>query len=154
MKLSAIKNILPGLQNVSFRLENGTYVPEHFHVKEVGMITKYFIDCGGIIRTEKKAGFQLWDANDYEHRLKPQKLLHIIRLSEEKLGLEDAEIEVEYQGETIGKFHLDFDGRDFVLLFTTTACLAQDQYGLPQRKPKIRLSELRANSCAPDSGCC
>lgn len=156
MKLSAIKNILPGLQNVSFRMANGAYVPEHFHVTEVGMITKHFIDCGGTIRTEKKIGFQLWDANDYEHRLKPQKLLNIIRLSEEKLGLEDAEIEVEYQGETIGKFHLDFDGQDFVLLSTTTACLAEDQCGIPQQKPKIRLSALTApgGSCAPGSGCC
>ena len=155
MKLSALKNILPNLQNISFRLENGTFVPEHFHVTEVGMITKRFIDCGGTIRTEKKVGFQLWNANDYEHRLKPQKLLNIIRLSEEKLGIEDAEIEVEYQSETIGKFQLEFDGQDFVLLSTTTACLAEDQCGIPQQKPKIKLSELTAQgSCKPGSGCC
>ncbi|MDW8205065.1 MAG: DUF6428 family protein [Cytophagales bacterium] len=156
MRLSTIKNILPTLQKLSFRLENGSYVPEHFHVTEVGMVAKHFIDCGGTIRTEKKVSFQLWSAEDYDHRLKPQKLLNIIHLSEEKLGLEDAEIEVEYQGETIGKFHLDFDGQDFVLLSTRTACLAEDQCGIPQQKPKIRLSTLSAQkgSCAPGSGCC
>lgn len=156
MKLSQVKNILPTLQNVAFRLENGGQVPEHFHVTEVGMITKHFIDCGGVTRTEHKVGFQLWDANDYNHRLKPQKLLNIIQLSEEKLGLQDAEIEVEYQGETIGKYHLDFDGEQFILRSTTTACLALDNCGIPAAKPKIRLSQLVAsnNNCSPDGNCC
>ncbi|MEG1387226.1 MAG: DUF6428 family protein, partial [Algoriella sp.] len=114
MKLSEIKDILPTLENVEFQLENGTFVPEYFHVTEVGQITKNFIDCGGVIRSEKVVNFQLWNANDFEHRLKPNKLLNIIKLSEEKLGMEDAEIEVEYQAETIGKYDLDFNGRNFI----------------------------------------
>ena len=40
MKLSKIKEILPTLENVEFQLENGTFVPEHFHVTEVGQINK------------------------------------------------------------------------------------------------------------------
>ncbi len=40
MKLSEIKEILPALENVEFQLENGTFVPEHFHVTEVGQIIK------------------------------------------------------------------------------------------------------------------
>ena len=94
MKLSEIKEILPTLDNVEFQLENGTFVPEHFHVTEVGQINKRFIDCGGVIRDEKAVNFQLWNADDFEHRLKPGKLLNIIKLSEDKLGIEDAEIEV------------------------------------------------------------
>jgi len=47
MKLSQIKEILPNLENVAFQLEDGTFVPEHFHVTEVGQIAKNFIDCGG-----------------------------------------------------------------------------------------------------------
>src|SRR5690554_5229979 len=121
MKLSDIKSILPGLDNVEFQLENGAFVPEHFHVTEIGMVTKRFIDCGGTIRDEKTVNFQLWNANDYEHRLKPSKLLNIINLSEEKLGIENAEIEVEYQGETIGKYGLDFNGNHFILTSKTTA---------------------------------
>jgi hypothetical protein len=155
MKLSEIKNILPTLTNVAFQLENGTQVPQHFHVTEVGMITKNFIDCGGVIRHEKKVGFQLWDANDFEHRLKPAKLLNIIKLSEEKLGIEDAEVEVEYQGETIEKYHIDFNGENFVLTSTTTACLAQDSCGIPKEKLKVKLTDLQnTNACAPNSGCC
>lgn len=84
MRLSQVKALLPTLDNVAFKLENGTFVPEHFHVTEVGMISKKFIDCGGTIRNEKTVNFQLWNANDYEHRLKPAKLLHIIELSEKQ----------------------------------------------------------------------
>lgn len=157
MKLSKIKEILPSLENVEFQLENGNFVPEHFHVTEVGQITKNFIDCGGVIRTEKVVNFQLWNADDSEHRLKPIKLLHIINLSEEKLGIEDLEIEVEYQSQTIGKYDLEFNGSHFVLVNKTTACLAQDACGIPSEKQKKNLSELTSdsgNSCEPGSGCC
>ncbi|MBX3163737.1 MAG: hypothetical protein KF900_04605 [Bacteroidetes bacterium] len=157
MNLSEVKQVLPTLENVEFQLENGTFVPEHFHVTEVGMITKHFIDCGGTIRNEKVVNFQLWNANDFEHRLKPTKLLNIIKLSEEKLGLENAEIEVEYQSDTIGKYDLEFNGKNFVLKSKTTNCLASDKCGVPQEKQKIKLSELKTaqtSCCAPNSGCC
>jgi hypothetical protein len=156
MRLSEIKEILPTLENVEFQLENGSFVPEHFHVTEVGQIIKKFIDCGGVTRNETTVNFQLWDADDYEHRLKPGKLLHIIRLSEEKLGIEDTEIEVEYQGETIGKYDLSFNGKNFVLNNKTTACLAQEACGIPNEKQKKNLSEFPVNpsSCNPASGCC
>ena len=157
MKLSEIKEILPTLDTVAFQLENETFVPEHFHVTEVGQITKKFIDCGGTIRNEKVVSFQLWDANDYEHRLKPGKLLNIIQLSEEKLGITDAEIEVEYQNTTIGKYDLDFNGKTFVLKNKTTVCLAQDSCGIPSTKQKVNLTDLtvdQASCYSADSGCC
>lgn len=157
MKLSEIKEILPTLNNVVFQLENGDFVPEHFHVTEVGTVTKNFIDCGGTVRNEKTVNFQLWNADDFEHRLKPAKLLGIIRLSEEKLGIEDHEIEVEYQNTTIGRFDLEFNGKNFVLKNKTTACLAQDACGIPPEKQKVKLSDLspdQASSCTPGSGCC
>jgi len=154
MKLSNIKEILPTLDNVEFQLENGTFVPEHFHVTEIGVITKHFIDCGGTIRNEKVVNFQLWNANDFEHRLKPTKLLNIIKLSEEKLDIEDAEIEVEYQSETVGKYDLNFNGKHFVLKNKQTACLASDACGIPAEKQKVKLSELNNACCTPNSGCC
>lgn len=155
MKVSEIKNQLPKVESVNFKLENGSFVPEHFHVTEVGIVTKQFIDCGGTIRNEKLASFQLWNANDYEHRLKPAKLLNIIMLSEEKLGMEDLEIEVEYQSDTIGKYTLDFDGKDFILLSKQTNCLAEDSCGIPQEKKKVNLTELiNQNACTPGGGCC
>lgn len=155
MKLSEIKLILKNLESVNFKLPDGKFVAEHFHVTEVGQITKNFIDCGGKVRQEKVVNFQLWEANDFEHRLKAEKLLNIINLSETILGIEDAEIEVEYQEATIGKFHLEFIDGNFELINTQTACLAQDQCGIPAEKQKIKLSDLEsASSCKPGSGCC
>lgn len=157
MKLSQIKNHLKNLNSIAFKLPDGSLVPEHFHVTEVGKVTKHFIDCGGVLRKEEKINFQLWNANDYNHRLHPEKLIHIIELSEKTLNLKDHEIEVEYQGNTIGKYNLDFDGENFLLVSTTTACLAEDQCGItPEQKPKLKLSQLQVqgNSCDPNSGCC
>jgi len=157
MKLSEIKEHLKIAEAVNFKLPNGAFVPEHFHVTEVGIITKDFIDCGGTVRHEKVANFQLWNANDYEHRLKAEKLLKIIALSEKVLGMEDLEIEVEYQSDTIGKYDLGFDGEHFLLLPKQTACLAPDTCGVPAQKQKISLAELtpsQQSCCTPGGGCC
>ena len=85
MKLSEVKQALVQLENIAFQLPDGTLVPTHFHVTEVGKISKHFIDCGGTVRTENVANFQLWNADDYNHRLHPEKLNSIIKLSEKVL---------------------------------------------------------------------
>jgi hypothetical protein len=155
MNIEQIKNQLKSVDEVNFELQNGTMVPAHFHITEIGVVTKHFIDCGGTIRTEKVANFQLWNANDIDHRLKPEKLLSIIELSEEKLGLTNLEIEVEHQAETIGKYDLDFNGKNFVLVSKHTACLAEDSCGIPKEKLRVNLSTLATgNTCTPGGGCC
>ena len=155
MKLSEIKSILKGVETISFQLPNGALVPSHFHVTEVGKITKHFIDCGGTERKEEVVNFQLWNANDYDHRLHPEKLINIIALSEKKLNINNLEIEVEYQADTIGKFGLDFNGTNFVLTNKQTDCLAKDNCGIPIEKPRIALSALGNESCcSPDGNCC
>jgi len=155
MKLSEVKNILNKLETITFKLPSGTMVPAHFHVTEVGKISKHFIDCGGTERKEEVVNFQLWNDDDVDHRLYPNKLLNIIELSEKTLGIADLEIEVEYQSDTIGKFGLDFDGNDFLLTTKQTDCLAKDNCGIPTEKPKVKLSELQmSNACTPGGGCC
>ena len=154
MKLSQVKSSLQNLTDLNFVLPNGAFVPAHFHVTEVGLITKKFIDCGGTVREESVINFQLWEDKDYDHRLAPQKFLSIIELSEKVLELGDLDIEVEYQGSTIGKYDLGHNGKQFILLNKQTDCLAKDQCGVPQEKPKFDLSSLTANACTPGSGCC
>lgn len=155
MKLSEIKKHLNNLETIAFQLPNGELVPRHFHVTEVGKITKHFIDCGGTVRHDEVVNFQLWDANDYDHRLHPEKLIHIIELSQKTLNIPDLEIEVEFQGNTIEKYTLDFDGTNFLLTTKHTDCLAKDNCGIPQEKPKVKLSELQSQTaCTPNSGCC
>ncbi|MBC6699737.1 DUF6428 family protein [Hymenobacter puniceus] len=152
MKISEIKHALAGLEAINFRLPDGTYLPPHFHVTEIGLVGKHFIDCGGVERQETVANFQLWEAGDYDHRLAPQKFLHILNLSEKILGSADHDIEVEYQQATIGKFGLAFDGIDFLLTPKYTACLAQDACGIPATF--VPLGQLQPASCSPGGGCC
>lgn len=158
MKLSEIKSVLPSLQAVTFQLPSGKFVSSHFHVTEVGVITKKFIDCGGTAREETVINFQLWEANDFDHRLAPEKLFKIIELSERVLDLGDYDIEVEYQGDTIGKYGLEFNGKHFLLTSTLTDCLAKDKCGVPPQKLKVKLSDLSqqqsSGCCTPESGCC
>lgn len=155
MKLSEVKSILNSLDTIAFELPNGELVPSHFHVTEVGKVTKHFIDCGGTERKETVVNFQLWNANDYDHRLHPKKLLNIIDLSQKALNIEDHLVEVEYQGSTIGKYGIDFNGKNFLLTSKQTDCLAKDKCEIP--KLKISLSNLQAKTtscCSPESGCC
>lgn len=155
MKLSQVKTALNQVNEIGFQLPDGTLVPNHFHVTEIGKITKNFIDCGGTIRSEEVISFQLWNANDYDHRLHPEKLITIIEMAEKTLSLGDVEIEVEYQAETIGKFGLDFNGKTFLLTSKQTDCLAKDNCGIPVEKLKVKLADFQNESCCtPGGGCC
>lgn len=155
MTLEQFKSILKTKQEIAFELPNGSLVESHFHVTEIGQIDKRFIDCGGTLRSEKRVNFQLWNADDYDHRLHPEKLVSIIELSQKELDLENEEIEVEYQGTTIEKYGLDYLGGNFLLTSKATDCLAKDKCGVPEEKIRVSMGDLgNANACTPGSGCC
>lgn len=156
MRLFELKDRINSLKEINFTLPDGAPIPSHFHVTEVGLLDKKYIDCGGTLREEKIISFQLWHSSDYDHRLAAQKLADIIALSESKLGLEDWEIEVEYQGATIGKYGLEFKDNTFQLTPTLTDCLAPDKCGLPTEKKKLDLASIGKDEsvCSPNSGCC
>lgn len=157
MKLSVFKDTLKAQTSLQFNLPNGQAVPAHFHVTEVGQINKHFIDCGGTERKDSVINFQLWEATDYDHRLAPEKLMNIINLAENKLGLGDFEIEVEYQGDTIQKFGLEAAGNSFQLVSKTTDCLAMDKCGVTAPKVKLSMVDLgqaTGETCEPGGNCC
>jgi len=155
MKLSQIKELLREMDSLAFRLPDGQEVPRHFHLTEIGKVTKEFIDCGGNHRRDQAVNFQLFHAQDHEHRLAPQKLLQIIERSEKSLALDDLQIEVEYQGRTLEKFNLDFDGTHFLLTAKHTDCLAKDSCGIPSQKPGLAMADLGSSQgCSPKTGCC
>ena len=152
MKISELKDILKEINVIRFKLPDGSFIPKHFHVTEVGKVSKHYIDCGGTERKEEKISFQLWTAEDYDHRLAASKLNKIVEIAEDRLQLPDAEIEVEYQSDTIGKYVLKFNNGIFILESLQTDCLAKDSCGIPVKKEKLQLSEV--GTCKPGSGCC
>lgn len=145
------------MAQVRFQLEDGSLVPEHFHVTEIGKVTKDFIDCGGTVRREERINFQLWYANDGDHRLLPEKLLKIIDKSERTLGLQDGEVEIEYQSDTIGLYAVEFSDGAFVLKSKNTTCLAKEDCGVTDNTTSRRISEIRVLQtacCGPGAGSC
>lgn len=153
MLLSALKQKLGEIETLEFQLPDGQFVPAHFHITEIGNVSRDYIDCGGTLRQENKLNLQLWVSSDSDHRLVPDNLLNILQLAEKQLGFSNEEVEVEYQQSTIGRYELAFNGTVFQLINTQTACLAPDQCGIPQEKPRVRVT-VGGLSCDPNSGCC
>jgi len=159
MNLSELKAYLTEGGKTSFTLPNGKKVPAHFHVTEVGEITRNFMDCGGTLRQTRTATLQLWTNIDLHHRLDGSKLLNIIELSEQKLGMGNLEVEVEYQGEdTISRYNLAVGEQGLALVGTKTACLAEDACGIPGAKQLLTVVDTvkatATGACTPGGGCC
>ena len=139
MKLRELKDTLINgkynpTKNLLFKLEDGTIVPPYFHITEMGIKMKHFVDCGGVVRTEQCINFQLWTADDFDHRLTPQKLLDLI-VKNEGLFNQELEIEMEYQTNTIGSYTLKVDPNNiltYILVSKKTNCLAPDKCGVTQ----------------------
>lgn len=137
MNLGQLTQVLRESPRPSFRFEmpSGTLLPEHFHVTEVGKVTKDFVDCGGVLRKEQTCVLQTLVANDVEHRLSTSKLAGILAKGS-MLGLEDTmEVDVEVQGNTIEYYRIAAahtrDGQLVLILQNKeTACLAPDTCGL------------------------
>ncbi len=158
MKVSEFKNSLALVDVFSIQLPNGTLVPPHFHITEMGLLTKNYIDCGNTLREEKQVTFQVWFAGDEDHRLEPTKVFKIIEAAKPLIGESDLEIEVEYQdAQTIGKYGIEFHNNRFVLTPKETTCLAQDHCGIPADKMKTKIGEWKPKEtacCTPNSSCC
>lgn len=124
---------------IVFVLPNGEKIPSHYHLTEVGLSTKKFIDCGGVQREKVCYVLQFWTANDLDHRLKGNKLVKILEKAVENFGNEDKMIEIEYGECGISIFGI----KEVILLITNeqheitvnlfnikTDCLAKDKCGV------------------------
>ncbi len=132
-------------------LPDGSLVPAHFHVTEVGRVQKDFIDCGGTMRSTTTCVLQVWVAHDLEHRLVAAKLAKIIELASPALRSTEMEVEIEYEAEVISQYPLlAIEESDSALCLQVghkhTACLAEDRCKIPA------LPLASGNCSAP--GCC
>ncbi len=123
-----------------FALPDGGLIPVHFHVTEVGHVTKNFIDCGGTRRVSESCLLQTWVAADTEHRLHAGKLDAIFDLAGAVLPHETLPVEVEYEEGLTAQFpvvgvEVVEGALQFGLGWKHTDCLAKEK-------------------CLPESGCC
>jgi len=139
-----------------FRFSNGNMLAPHFHITEVGKVTKDFVDCGGTRRTSETCMLQTLVADDVDHRITADKLASIFEKTD-VLGLEGwFDVEAEVQIDTIGIFSVASAAVDngklvFELAAKSTACLAPDKCGLDV----VPISNAApVASAEADSGCC
>jgi hypothetical protein len=154
MKLSTFKTLLDSCDTIDFIFTDGTLVPTHFHITEVGLITRKFIDCGWTMRKKHNINLQLRTSHDIDHRLTPAKLMNIIELSEKKIELWDHDIEVEYQWVTIEKYFLTYQNGTFILKPLATDCLAKDKCGIPSSPTQKKAWFLSWFSKKKTKQCC
>ena len=130
-------------------LPDGSFVPAHYHVTEVGRVHKDFIDCGGTTRSTTTCVLQVWVADDTDHRLDTTKLAKIIGLASPLLKTSDLPVEVEYENGVVSQYpvgatEITPSGVLLHLGSKDTACLVQDRCGI-----------VAADSaCCTTPGCC
>ena len=134
-------------RSIELMLPGGTFVPAHFHLTEVGLVRKEFIDCGGTKRSTSTCVLQVWLAEDFDHRLDTTKLRRIVESALPILASDTLDVEFEVQEKSISIFSLQtsrsIDGKLRLQLGNKhTACLA------PQ------LCVVTSPNCCDSTDCC
>lgn len=133
MKLRELNQLLekhPGKQFL-LQLPDQTAVPECFHITEVGLVNKTFIDCGGKVHSTQTCQLQAWIGPDTDHRIETGKLASILRVSASILPHEFLDVEFEYEDQVISQYPISsvVVTEDSVILQLTTKhtdCLAKE----------------------------
>ena len=148
MKINEFRSALEAAPDalIRFTLPDGDQMPAHFHVTEVGYLSKKFIDCGGVTGARESCVLQTWLGDDDDHRLTAGRLAKILALGGRVLPHEDLDIEVEYDCCVVSQYPVMAAERvgehlEFKLGSKSTQCLARER----------RLAQQDSNCCSPRS---
>ncbi len=138
MKLRDLRLILAAHPDAlpRFILPDGDHIPAHFHITEVGHVTKRFIVCGGTLHdTTDTCLLQTYVADDVDHRLDAGTFAKILQLGDQVLPHDDLEVEVEYDCCVVAQYPIAramFSGEaiDLQLGEKHTDCLAKEKCGI------------------------
>ena len=152
MQLNEFKALLQSNRDKAFRLQlpDKSSVPVSFHITEVALMHKTFIDCGGTLRESRTCQLQAWVGPDDDHRIASGKMADILGLAAKFLLDEDLPLEIEYEDTTISQYpvalaHVSDEAVTLQLTTKHTACLA----------PELCIVPAAAASCGcGPSGCC
>src|ERR1700744_3490000 len=90
----ALKDAPPSVTR--FVLPDGSYIPAHAHVTEVGYVSKKFVDCGGVNGHIEAVLLQTHVGSDTHHRLRSDRLAKILDFGNPLLPRKDLPVEIEY----------------------------------------------------------
>ena len=139
MNLKELKSILRANPTASprFTLPDGDQIPAHYHITEVGHVTKRFIDCGGRLHEKTDTCLlQTWVSDaDPHHRLDAGTFAKILDLGAQVLPHEEMPVEVEYDCCVVAQYpissaRLDGNCIDIQLAEKHTDCLAKERCGI------------------------
>lgn len=146
------------------RLPDGSQVPAHFHITEVGHVTRRFVDCGGTRRVQETCLLQVWVHEDTEHRLTAGKLAAVFERVGDLLNDFSLPVELEHEQGTIALFGVEGavaspEGLEFELLAKHTDCLARGvclpgTCGVEPELDRVPPVSERQSACSPGGGCC
>jgi len=149
---------------LALELPDGRRVPPHFHITEVGHVTKRFVDCGGMVRASEAAVLQahVGSPADDGHRLTAGKLAKIIGLSGPVLPGGDLPVEVEHGEDAAARYAVEaaVPARGTLALRlgpVRTDCLAKDKCGISPPRAEEPAAATAAACCAGPAGggrCC
>jgi hypothetical protein len=134
LDLRAVLAAHPGAK-MHWMLPDKSFIPDHYHITEVGRLQKDFIDCGGTIRSLASCLLQIWVADDTDHRLLTTTLAKIMEVAGAVLQSDELPVEVEYEEGTISQYpvagvEVTPAGLLFYLGTKHTACLAPEKCGV------------------------
>jgi hypothetical protein len=143
-----------------FEYAEGVFVGANYHITEVKHITVDAVDCGAQTDTWKETIIQLWESpneigkTEYMTVLKALGILN--KVGSIKPYVLNAEVKFEYSNSmfhTAQLFVNDFEIRGTNLIVKLavekTDCKAKELCGVIEAE-----TEIKATSCAPNSGCC
>lgn len=138
MKVDELKSLLKEIPQAQprFILPDGELIPAHYHITEVGHVTKRFIDCGGTLHeTAHICLLQTHVADDVEHRLDAGTFANILDLGKQVLPHEDIDVEVEYEDCGVSQYPIESaeltgDFLELRLREKHTDCLAKEKCGI------------------------
>ena len=127
-----------------FILPDGEQIPAHFHITEVGHVTKRFIDCGGKLHDRRDVCvLQTWvNDDDSKHRLTARTFAKILQLGDQVLPNDEMEVEVEYEACVITQSPItgvEFTSEHIELQLGEkhTDCLAKERCGIDSKKAEV-----------------
>lgn len=156
MTLSEFSKLLLDHPNhgMTLALPDGTEAPAHFHITEIGAVSKSFLDCGGKSHSEQACVLQVWVADDYDHRIQAGKLARILKAASDLFESTDVPVEFEHEAPVLTRLPIESvdtenDLLTFHLSHKKADCLAKDiclpkrDFSLPQIPTKGLSSSLQ-----------
>jgi hypothetical protein len=150
MKLSQLNQVLENHPKTfpRFVLPDGSQIPLHMHVTEVGHVVRNFVDCGGLIGKEENIVLQTHVGSDVEHRLGSHGLARILRLGTRVLLANDLDVSVEYDCCVVSQYPISdvkIEGDNLHLILSTNRT---------QCRERERREMQEVNSCCGASASC